>query len=198
MAYLPPRYAKTNIKFNLSDFDNNINDFLEFDDRYIKLTGINYILSKNLFYGVNTFINNFNSFVYLTIKKTLNVSYNILTDKLQCLNIMSDKIKCNDITIKTINNKEILNIACYIYIDNIPYPIYKTINNISQSYLELNNNMFMLIYPYYSIYFYNEKNILMFQYENNDNEIKKVNVIFKYSNMLCEKIKIKYKNFNIL
>jgi hypothetical protein len=187
--YLPPKYPQNKL-FNVSDFDNNNYEYSIYDERYLKLFGLNNILSINNFYGPTTFLNNINSFMYLTVFKNLSVAYNIV-----CSKLIAENIQCTNIQAETINNNKIMNTGVYIYINNIQYPLIKSYNDILNCYeqFDFTGIKSVLLYPNYSIKFYSGNNIQLYSLSNDTDDIIKHNIVFKYP-LQCKKVYLYFNN----
>ena len=113
-------------------------------------------------------------------------------------NIYCQNLTCrNDITYpsKTIG---------YFYINSVPYPIIKSCYNTLLFYGSLNlqnllnvNTCYLLLYPYYSVSFYNNKNNVI-QTINNATGTDILYSQITLSSNLCYKFIIKYKNTTII
>ena len=197
-TYFKPLH-ETNEKFNVLNFNwqNELN-FDGFDIRYFIKDENNVMYGKNIFVGATYFLNGISSFYNICITSCLSVAYSISTATLLASNIIT-----NNITVKTINNKPInLNIGVYITINNIQYPILKSINNTLISFTNLDlqtllndyENNFIILLPNYKILMFDINNILLQKIENSTNDIYYELIEFKFTNLLCSKIKIYYNN----
>jgi hypothetical protein len=194
--YLPPKNP-SNKRFNVLDFDNNKLDYSIYDERYVKLFGENNILSKNLYYGINTFFSNFNNFMYLSILRVLSVANSIVSPL-----FIAETIQTTEIKTKIINGIPYNPTGILLNINNIQYPIIKSINDTTTIFGGLNfstiiNNASVLVYPNYQIYFFGDRNILLQKIDNTTTEIIFLNISLKY-NLPCLKIIISYKDKKII
>ena len=111
----------------------------------------------------------------------------------------NNTIYCKNLTARNSVNYPFKNIG-YIYINSVPYPIVKSCYDTKNFYSSLNlqnllnNNVcYMLIYPYYSITFYNTSNVIILTIDNttgNDLLYNQINL----NSSLCSKFIIKYIN----
>jgi len=172
--YLPPTNPQ-NERFNVKDFETNLLDYSIYDARYFKLFGINNVLSINNFYGINTFFNNINSFVYLAITSTLSVANSILSPL-----FVTETIQATELKVKYINGIPYWSQGVFLNINNIQFPLIKSIND--TSVLETTNmaNSSVILYPNYKITLYGKQNILLYTIENTTDNISFSVIELKY------------------
>lgn len=193
-SYIPPNHPN-NERFNVTDFENNYLDYSAYDLRYLKLFGINNVLSINNFYGINQFFNNINSFMYATIFKSLTVANSILSPL-----FITDKIQTNSIDLKFINGIPYNPVGVLLNLNSIQYPIIKSISSTlttlgTKNFYNLNPSV--ILYPGYEIMFYGELNLLLSKITNTTDNIFFSNITLKY-NLDCVKIIISFNNKKII
>jgi hypothetical protein len=195
-VYLPPKNPK-NQRFNVLDFKNNNLDYSAYDERYIKLFGQNNILSVNNFFGISTFFNNINSFMYASVFKVLSSAKSIITPL-----FISEQIQTTQLEVKLINGIPYHSVGVFLNLFNIQYPLIKSIENTlnifgTSVFTSEQTQCSVILYPDYTIQFYGERNLLLSKISNETTNIKFSLVELKY-NLPCLKIIICYKNKKIL
>lgn len=182
----------------LKDISQNVQEALT--DIFNNLTILNG-KTQNMDFDLSTettFFNKFNVFENLSINKNVAIAGKVgISNELKCssiraIDLTTKNIKCSNSLYSNeiyINNRKIINIGCWIYLNGICFPVEKEfiLNDLPSSLV------YFSLFPDYQIYIYLNNDVIYYHDNNTTNPIYYKNS--QISNF--DKIIIKYKYIDI-